>query len=87
LDECVARKSDECFEQNQVMVSYFCGTPGKTNGDRCKLKDKDKKSEQGHYNDWTKMQHATEIAKQHIIKNYYTIGILGSAFFIVNTNS
>ena len=81
LDECVAKKSDECFEMNQVMVSYFCGTPGKTNGDRCMLKDKENKSEWGHYNDWKKIPAATEIAKQHIIKNYYMIGILGRPLF------
>ena len=76
-DECVAKKSDECFEPTQVMVSYFCGTQGKTNEDRCKVKDPKNVTKWGHRNDWDKLRRATDIAKNHVVKNYYMIGILG----------
>jgi len=76
LDECVAKKSDECFEPTQVMVSYFCGTQGKTNEDRCKVKDPKNVTKWGHRNDWNKLRRATDIAKNHVVKNYYMIGIL-----------
>ena len=64
------------------MVSYFCGTNGATNGENCKVKDPKNVSKWGHKNDWNKLRVATDIAKNHIVKNYYMIGILGELIFL-----
>jgi len=70
LDECVERRSDECIEQVQVMVRYFCGT-----APECSMKS-ETMGKFGLKNDWNAVARAAEIARYNIINNYHAIGLL-----------
>ena len=66
LDECVEMNLKECTDALQVMVKYFCGTTEICN------KHSSKKGV-----DWDKVAKSTEMAKIHIARDFYVIGILG----------
>lgn len=84
LDECVNSESQECTDANQVMVVYFCGVKGRQEGpDNCKVKIPGEKTRWGHPTDWEKTAKAAEMAKIHIIKTYYAIGILGKLQLLI----
>lgn len=72
LDECVGKGSQECVDALQVMVQYFCGT----DANACGTKDPNENEFGVRITDWDKTRGATEIAKKHIIQDYYMIGIL-----------
>jgi len=73
LDDCVQNNKLECTEPQQVLVRYFCGT----NGDQCSMKAAGAQmTKWGKGTDWDKVAAATQVAKRHILTNYYAIGLM-----------
>lgn len=70
LDMCVENLADECTEPLQILVRYFCGT-----GPECSMKSTTM-NKFGAINDWNKVSAAAQIARTHIIKQYYAIGLM-----------
>lgn len=67
LDECVEQNLKECRDGLQVMVKYFCGTALSCN----------KHSKRKGIN-WDRVKKSTQIAKVHILRHFYLIGLLGN---------
>jgi hypothetical protein len=68
----VSEDLSECTDALQVMVKYFCGLE-----DACtKHYTGDVRNNKKALN-WERVAISTEIAKKHIIKDFYAVGVLG----------